>query len=530
MDVVATLADHAQLVAGLEAALAPQGLVRRIETHISTVLLAGDHAYKLKKPVALGFLDFSSREARRHFCEEELRLNRRTAPALYLDVVDITGTLQAPRLGGAAPVIDSALRMQRFDETRVLDRLAARGELGLELMQPLAQAVERLHRVAERADVRGRFGTLAVVRHWIDSTAQSLREHALAPQDRERIDTLAQWCDRTLARRAPLIEARRLAGAVREGHGDLHLGNVVLHRGQPVLFDALEFNAELRIIDVVNDLAFLWMDLLDHALPVHATRVLNAWLQISGDYAGLPLLRCYAVYRALVRARVAQIRAQQPAVPVQGRVREQTSAEHYLLLAGRLAGPPPPTLVVMTGLSGSGKSTVAALLADRMGAVWVRSDVERKRLYGVDWQAGAPADPQNLYSPEATQRTYARLIEAAHAALDGGLSVVVDAASLRAAERRALLAVAAAANVPGAIVECTAPEAVLRERVLARGRQGSDPSDATVAVLASQLRWREPSAGDEQACLHRIDTALSLAQVAARCDALVRQLAGGTMT
>jgi aminoglycoside phosphotransferase family enzyme/predicted kinase len=507
--------------------LASQGAVVRRETHISTVLLAGPVAYKLKKPVAPGFLDFTTLAARRRACEDELRLNRRTAPQLYQAVVPITGSLDAPLIGAAdqssdTNAIDVALRMQRFDETQVLDALAARGALPLQAMAPLGRAVARLHAGAMAVDPAAGFGTVASVREWTVRTMKLLRANLLAPTDRARLDALAGWCEQQLQQHAPLIAARHASGRVRECHGDLHLGNIVLLDGVAVPFDALEFNVALRFIDVMSDVAFLWMDLLDHDLPAHAARLLDAWLEASGDADGLPLLRYFAVYRALVRAFVAQLRAQQRDTPVAGRVREHTSFAHYLSLAERLC-PPQPALVVMTGLSGSGKSTIAAQLAEWLGGVRVRSDVERKRLAGIDWRAPTAAAP-DLYAPAVTARTYARLQAVARAALVGGVPVVVDAASLRRAERRELLAIADAVGAPAVVVECSAPLDVLRQRVTLRAAQGVDPSDATVAVLEAQCAWCEPPDDDERTRWLRVDTSAAPAEQAAACDTVLDRL------
>jgi aminoglycoside phosphotransferase family enzyme/predicted kinase len=527
---VLTLADHARLVAGLERALAARGDVRVIETHISSVLLAGADAYKLKKPLALDFLDFSTLAARRRACEDELRLNRRTAPALYRAVLSVIGTLAAPALVPAGDehgdVLDVALLMRRFDPAQVLDQLAARGALPLAAMAPLGRTVAQLHAEAVVAPAGSDYGSVTSVRTWTERTVQSLRAHIQAPADRARVDALAQWAEHELQRQAALIAARQAGGRVRECHGDLHLGNIVLLDGAAVPFDALEFNAALRFIDVMSDVAFLWMDLNDHALPAHAASVLDAWVEASGDADGLPLLRGFAVYRALVRALVAELRAQQPGTPVAGRVRAHASCADYLALAERLRVPQ-PALVVMTGLSGSGKSTIAARLAQGLGGIRVRSDVERKRLAGLDWQrhaVGSAESAPQLYSAAMTARTYERLHAVARAALAGGLPVVVDAASLRAAERESLLALADALPAPAVIVECTAPLPVLRQRVAARAAQGNDPSDATLAVLEAQRTWREPPDAAEAARLLQVDTSASPAAQAAACAAVLARL------
>lgn len=486
---IATLADHAALVRALAAALPAEQV---IETHISSVLLAGEHALKLKKPVALDFLDFSTLDARRRFCDEELRLNRRTAPQLYLDVLPVTGTVAAPRLGGAGAVLDWALRMRRFDPALTLDRCVER--LDGAQIDALAVAIAALHRGAAVVPADSDWGRPDTLRRTVDDNLAGLRADCHAPALRARADALAAWCTAGFAQQRALIETRRAQGFVRECHGDLHLGNVVLIDGAPLLFDALEFSAELRWIDVIGDLAFTFMDLLDHRRPRLAWRLASAWLERSGDYGGAPLLRWWAVHRALVRARIALLRSQQAQAARRERLRAQTRAARYLTLAETLTRPPPPCLLLMSGLSGSGKSVVAAELAARCGGLRLRADVERKRRAGLTAEQRGPAA---LYTPEMNAATYARLAELAGDLLEAGFTVVVDAACLRAAERRMLARVAQQRGLPVVVVDCVAPVEVLRARVEARARVGADASDATRAVLDRQLDWIEAPAADE---------------------------------
>ncbi|MCK6429794.1 MAG: phosphotransferase, partial [Burkholderiaceae bacterium] len=295
--------QHARLVGALRAQLGG-GAVETIETHISTVLLAGEFAYKLKKPVDLGFLDFTTLAARRRFCEQELRLNRRTAPQLYLDVLAITGTVDAPRLGGPGAPIDWAVRMRRFAAEDLLDARVRAGRLDAACIDRLAAAIAAFHMEAPRVDAASALGSAGTVARWLLDNVEGLREHVGASVDRARIDALADWTRRELERRAALLQARHRDGFVRECHGDLHLGNIVLVDGAPIPFDCIEFNDELRCIDVLSDLAFTVMDLLDRAEPRLAWRLLNGYLEATGDYGAVPLARPYLVYRALVRAKV----------------------------------------------------------------------------------------------------------------------------------------------------------------------------------------------------------------------------------
>lgn len=517
-----TLDRHHRLVRGLARPDAwPRpfaGAAELIETHLSSVLLAGDWALKLKKPLALDFVDFSTRERRHHFCTEELRLNRRTAARWYVDVLPVLGPLETPRLGHAddaadtAAAVDWALRMRRFDRDAAFDRLAAAGRLGEAQVDALARAVATFHAALPPSPAA--WGDPHDVRRVALDNLATLATLGVEPQ---ALAALRDWSVDAHAALAPRLQRRRARGRVREGHGDLHLGNIAWLDGAPVLFDALEFDPRLRHVDTMSDGAFTFMDLLDHGLPALGWRFLSAYLERGGDHDALPTVRAFAVHRALVRAKVAAIRAGQPDVPAAERAAATAAVQRRLALAASLAHPAPPRLVLTTGVSGSGKSTVAQLLVHALGAVCVRSDVERKRLHGL--APTARVDPARLYHRRATERTYARLAEIARLALDGGIAVVVDAAFLRRAERDAMRTLAAACGARCVTVECTAPDAVLLQRLARREAQGRDASDATAPVLALQQRVREPLAADEAAVV--LDTDVDLPALATRVQAMV---------
>jgi aminoglycoside phosphotransferase family enzyme/predicted kinase len=476
----------------------PAGAVEVHETHISVVLVAGEFAYKLKKPLNLGFLDFGTLEKRRTACEDEVRLNRRTAPDLYLDVVPIGGTPEEPRIG-VAPAVEYAVRMRRFDQSALLDRVAARGAMDTAMLVRLARDLAAFHAAADAAGERPYGGPDQALAPARDNFAQ-LAPLVEASGDRELLDHLDAWTAREHARVRDRMAARRAAGRVRECHGDLHLGNIVVLDGRATPFDCIEFNDALRWIDVMSEVAFLVMDLVDHAHAEAAHRFLDAYLEATGDYDGLAVLPFYLVYRATVRAKIACIRAHQPGLDVHGRTRADAEYHAYLRLARTLSVPHRPAIVAMHGLSGSGKSHAAARLVERTGGVRVRSDVERKRLHGLAWDAASGAGvATQLYSPEATQRTYARLEALAATIADAGWIAIIDAASLRRDEREAFARLAAARGVPFVIVWCEAAEPVLRERIETRTAAGGDPSEATVAVLERQLAFREPLGDAERA-------------------------------
>ncbi len=526
------LARHALLVRSLlrgDALAAPPAERELIETHISSVVLAGAYVYKLRKPLKLDFLDFSTPALRRADCLEELRLNSRTAPQLYVDVLPVVGTPDAPRIGAHAEApraIDWVLRMRRFDQTHLLDAMARAGTLVAAHIDALAERVAAFHATLPPAPpLPGHDrGHAAAVRAWALANLDALRAGAASPAQAERIAALRRWTDREWTRLAPLMCQRELHGFVRECHGDLHLRNIVLIDGVPLPFDGIEFDAELRRIDVVNDIAFTFMDLLGHGLPALAWRFASGYAEHSGDYAGLALLRFFAVYRASVRARVALMRAEQLEAGASNAVLDEI--ERNLALAESLAksaAAPRPLLVLTCGVSGSGKSTVAQSLAQHLGAVRVRSDVERKRLFGLAATTRpAPAELATLYSTETTERTYARLGELARDLLHGGVSTVVDAVALRRSERDALRRLAEACDAPFTLLECHAPEPLLRERIARRMCEAQDASDADERVLDLQLRLREPTAAEETAV--RFDTDCTMDGLERRCKTLAAQL------
>ncbi len=501
------MARHAALVAALRSHLraATGRPVTLIQTHISSVLLAGDHAYKLKKPVAFGFVDFSTLAARQRCCEEEVRLNRRTAPQIYLDVVRITGSESAPRLGGRGAAIEYAVRMHRFATRNLADRRARAGRLNAAHIDRLAAAVAAFHADAAPAPADADYGLPSKVLRWArENFALCLLRLDDEPR-RARLQRLAQWTEVEFRHRAGWFAARHDGGFIRECHGDLHLANIVLLDEVPVPFDGIEFNPELRFIDVASDIAFTFMDLIEHGLPRLAWRFVDRYLEASGDYELLTGLRFYAVYRALVRAKVSLIRAHQPDAHAAGRQKAAAAFARDLALAERLAVAPSPLLVAVGGLSGSGKTTVAGVLLEHLGAVRVRSDVERKRLAGLtSGTRRAAAFGAGLYSPAMTKRTYQRLHEVAATVLDAGYPVIVDAAMLRRAERDALHRLAARLGVRCECVWCDAPPATLRSRIARRQAQGADASDATLAVLERQRTFAEvPAAGER---VRRFDT------------------------
>ena len=459
--------------------------VARIDTHGAVVFLAGPDVYKVKRAVRFPFMDFSTLERRRAACAAEIEVNRESAPGLYLGVVPITRDGAALRLGGGGEIVEWAVHMRRFDETTTLDRLAANGKLGAALVDRLAIVVADLHRRAPPRDGAPATGSL---RRVLSDTVDELGQTGLFPQTGRFGAALAAAFDAA----APLLERRAAAGQVRRCHGDLHLGNLALIDGVPVPFDAIEFDEAFATSDILYDLAFLLMDLCERGLRADANRLLNRYLAASDDarlqIEGLAALPACMSLRAAIRAKImaAQHRPE--------------AALTYFAAAARFLEAVPPRLVAVGGLSGTGKSTLAAALAPQLGrppgAVHLRSDVERKRRFAVTETTALPAA---AYRPEVTAEVYARLYDLAGAALRAGQAAVVDAVFQRADERAAIEAVAADAGVGFAGLWLEAPLAVLQQRVSERR---GDASDATAEVVAAQaardsgaVAWHRLDAG-----------------------------------
>jgi aminoglycoside phosphotransferase family enzyme/predicted kinase len=483
--------------------------VRLIETHISWVLLGQALAWKLKKPLALPFLDFSTPGLRRHFCEEELRLNRRLAPQLYLDVVDVCDGPAGPSFGGAGTVVDAALRMRRFPDGALWSEQLAAGRLEVRHVDAMAGRLAEFHQGAPIAPAQSHYGSASAHEEVVSRLADTIDTWQPGPGGGDGSwPALRGWLRGQVQVLAPHWEERRLAGRIRECHGDLHLDNVVQLAKGPVAFDAIEFDPALRWIDVFEDVAFLVMDLLAHRRRDLAFNLLNAWLEAMGDYAGLPTLRFFLVSRALVRAVVSTLRHEQ-GISLGGR----GGADDYLHLATEISQGSGARLAITHGLPGSGKTFVSQKLIGAAGAIRVRSDVERKRLFGLAALESSErrTDGGGIYDPAAGRRTYDRLLDVSRLSLTSGLPVVVDAAFLRREERDRFAALAGELNVPFSIFDCKAPRHLLSERIVQRQAGGVDASEADLAVLERLERSTEPLDSEEKGRVISVDTGQPLA-------------------
>ena len=475
------------------------------ETHISWVVLTGPFAYKIKKPVNLGFVDFTSLSRRRFFCEEELRLNRRLAPDLYLDVLPISGTERSPQIGGTGTPLEWCVRMRQFEQDRLLTRIVRRGLLESSHIDALALQIAEFHAKIPSAAPESPFGTPAAVAGPIRANFEHL-DRLDSPAERDLARRLLQWCERELQRHEEVLAARKSGDFIRECHGDMHLGNMILEKDTITIFDCIEFNESLRWIDVMSELAFCTMDLEDHGRTDFAWRFLNAALEWSGDYDGLRVFPLYFTYRALVRAKVSQIRRNQTSLAADEMEQATNAVSNYLNLAGRSLKSRPRFLAITHGLSGSGKTRGTQAILERFGAIRLRSDVERKRLAGwgpLDHTGSELAS--GLYSPEFSRRTFARLADLTSMTVDAGFPVILDATFLRRAEREQFRALAESLGVPFVILDFPADEATCRERIRRRMQEKIDASEATAQVLDRQLRLREPLSDQEQRLAVQLD-------------------------
>jgi len=474
----------------------PVETIERVETHISTLLLAGDYAYKIKKAVELDFVDYSTLEQRRFYCEEEVRLNRRFAPDLYLGCVAIRGSADDPTWDSHGRVIEYAVKMRRFPQTAQADWLAQRGSLGASDMDALASKIAQFHESAPRQGWERVYGLPKTVEQEAVDNVTQLQPMLGDDATRRQADELAAWTRREARERHPEFSQRVETGCVRECHGDLHLANLILRARRWSAFDCVEFDAHLRWIDVMNDIAFTLMDLHAYRLAPLAHRLLNRYLEITGDYAGLAVLRFYFVYRALVRAKVLALSARSAASP-EARDHYMSRHRRYLDTATALARGAGPRLVITHGVSGSGKSWAASWAAEHYGYIRIRSDVERKRLHDLAPEArtGSPTG-SGIYSWADTRNTYRRMMELAEYALAGGWRVILDAAFLNRDHRDEARALARRLGCPFAILSLTTPAGLARARLRARG--GTDVSEATEEVLDAQLADYQPLSTDER--------------------------------
>lgn len=492
----------------------PVADVEHLETHISHILLAGEYAYKIKKPLNLGFLDFTDLGRRKFFCAEEVRLNRRLAPDIYLDCIPINGSEANPVLNAdPEDAVEYAVKMRRFLQDKLLDRCLAAGVLQPHHLDRLAHQLAEFHLTIARADLDTPFGTPEHVYQPARDNFTQTRPLLQNPEDLDTLDQLEVWTQTTYEALKLVLAERKTTGYIRECHGDLHLGNMLLQDESVVIFDCIEFNDDFRWIDVMNDLGFLLMDLHKRRAGPWAWRVLNTYLESTGDYAGLALLPYYQVYRAMVRAKIAAIRLHQPGLTESQHQVAAQECRAYLQLAVDFTAPPKPFLLITHGVSGSGKSFLTDPLREQLGAVRIRSDIERKRLFGLEPLASSHSNlNQGIYTLEASQRTYTHLRNLAASMLNAGYRVIVDATFLAFEQRQSFRALAEEKGVPFILLACSADVETLRQRVKQRQHRGEDAAEADGTVLERQLTRYQPPQPQEHPLYSHADAGDGLHQ------------------
>ncbi len=493
--------------------------LQMIETHISWLILGQEYVWKFKKPVNFGFLDFSTLEKRRFFCEEELRLNQRFAPEIYLSVVSINYTPDGPMINAEGPALEYAVKMRRFPDKCLLQDLLDAGKLHTEVIEQLASVVADFHKNNTPLDPDRHYSGPQQISHWFEENIEKIQPLLNTQSHIKQIQLLQTWGNGKIQQLQTLIEQRRNHGFIRECHGDLHLGNVAFINGKVTLFDCIEFNPELRWIDVISEIAFLVMDLLQQKQRLLAYRFLNRYLQLTGDYDGIPLLKYYLIYRALVRAKVAVLRLHQSDEWQKRSIIDQYQS--YADLATSIVKTYRPVLILTHGYSGSGKSTYAKALACAIGALHIRSDIERKRLSDLEELANSHSVAGGgIYTRQKTRATYQSLGRIAETILNSGFSVIVDATFVEEKQRNIFHRIAENCGADYRILSLEAPVSVLENRINQRLSDKKDASEADTEILHRQIRTADPLNVDELEHTLAIDTT----SIGPYEDTLVRRL------
>jgi len=461
--------------------------VTTLQTHASHVFLTGPFAYKLKKPVDFGFLDFSTLAKRKFFCSEELRLNRRLAPELYLEVLPISEDENGDFiLGGTENIVDYCLKMLQFPQGNLFSELVQHGDFNPDWLDTLAADLARFHALAGPSSSAKRYGKQEVLAQHINASLQEAAKHAGDTLNGTQFRELTKRTQIQFEKNKPLFKERITTGHIRDCHGDLHLGNITRWHGKPLIFDCIEFNEAFRIIDTLNDAAFLIMDCQARGHPELAFRFLSRYLESSGDYSGMPLLSLFLSYRAGVRGKVACLLADDSGIKNDQRRKQLAEATHYFTLAGHYLKKRTARLFIVGGLSGSGKSHLALKGCGAEQAVILRSDAIRKSI-------ASSVTGESLYSKTMTERTYQRMFEIATSLLQADWPVILDATFLRHDFRQQARGIATAAGVDYRILWLDIGVESLSKNITRRASKGIDISDAGLAVLDKQLAsYRRP--------------------------------------
>ncbi len=469
----------------------PCDQVKLVETHISKVYLTGDYAYKIKKPVDFGFLDFSKLDDRKHYCEEEIRLNSRLAEAIYLEVVAIALDTQGKiNLKGKGDIVEYAVKMKQFDVAQQLDQLQKNKKLPLSLANQLANLIARFHQNIAIAPSQSDFGKAEQVLQPMMQNFEQIAPFLLQQQDIQQLKQLELWTQKTFTRIEPLLVERKQKGFIRECHGDMHLGNMTLYQDKVQIFDGIEFNDDFRWIDTASEIAFFYMDLEFLGARQFANQFLDHYLSQTGDYAMLAIFRFYKVYRALVRAKIAQFTAAQMDKNSDDWCQQQEIYQQYIKLASSYTQSLSPQLIITHGVSGSGKSWVSQKVVTECGFIRIRSDIERKRLFSQQ-------EKEQLYSRETTEKVYQHLLELSKMLLISGYDAIVDATFLQQKQRQLFINLAQSLSVNFTLLSIESDPKTIEQRLQKR-QQGFDISDADLSIMQQQLKQQDNISDTEQ--------------------------------
>ena len=474
--------------------------IELIQTHVSAVFLTGDYAYKLKKEVNFGFLDYSTLEKRKHFLEQEIAMNSALAPELYLEVVSITKEGDRFALNGKGEPVEYALKMRQFPQENLFINLFEANQLTREQMAQLGKIVAQFHKEAETNEYIGSFGKVEKVREAFDENYQQTESYVSVAQTEQQLAETKAYTDKFFAEREALFNNRISNDKIKECHGDLHLKNICLWQDKIQLFDRIEFNEPFRFVDVMYDVAFVMMDLEARDKKDYANVFLNAYLEQTGDYEGLPLLPLYLSRQAYVRAKVTSFLLDDPNVPETVKQEAQATATDYYKQAHSYTQNREGKIIMMSGLSGAGKTTVAKTIAHKHSAIHLRSDAIRKQLAGISVDETGSDD---IYSSEMSQKTYNRLAELGIMLAKEGFTVILDAKYDRVAYRQQVIEAANSNDISLQIVSCTAPIEVMRDRL---NQRTDDISDATSDLLDSQQNNAEDFTSEETKYVTSVDT------------------------
>lgn len=474
--------------------------IKLVQTHASYVFLTGNYAYKVKKNVNYGFLDYSTLAKRKFFLSEELRLNQKIAPELYLEVMPISQHGDRFVLANSDNIVEYTLKMRAFAEEDLFSSLVKIDRLNCDRFRELGEIVAKFHQDAETNEYISKFGTAANIQAAFAENYQQSQKYVGQVQTREQLEATKVYTDSFFTEREDLLKARVKEGKIKECHGDLHLNNICLWHNQILLFDRLEFNEFFRFVDTMYDIAFIVMDLEAKKKQEFANAFLNSYLESSGDWTGLLVLPLYLSRQAYVRAKVNSFLLDDPYVNENEKQTARKIARDYYQLAYQYTQTKSGSLILMSGLSGSGKSTVAKTIARNQGAIQIRSDAVRKHLAGIPL---TESGSDRLYTAAMTEKTYERLLELGLVLVKAGYTVILDAKYDRLDLRQPVIAQATENNLTLKIIHCTAPESVLRDRL---NQRQHDISDATADLIVTQQAATEDFTPSEQAYINTVDT------------------------